>query len=181
MSEYKHSSEEHGWVTPPEVIEMARQAMGSIDLDPASSVKANKIVKAKRIYTEPVDGLKCKWSGNVWLNPPFGTLVHNGKLVSSQALWMTRCIHHWKEGSGAIPMMITLFNAATSAKWFRPLWKHAIICFPHSRIQFLDPVTFTVMAGNQYASAIAGWVGDSPSADAFYEAFKGYGTIVEAY
>jgi ParB family chromosome partitioning protein len=182
MSEYKHSSEEQGWITPPEVIERARQAMGSIDLDPASSKVANQFsVRAKRIYTESQDGLKCKWSGNVWLNPPFGTLEIEGKTRSSADIWMSRCVDQWAEGGGDVQMMITLFNAATSAKWFAKAWEHCLVCFPHRRIQFIDPVTMKVQTQNQYANAIMCWAPDTPSERAFFDAFADYGNIVAAY
>lgn len=57
--------------TPPSVLEAARDAMGSIDLDPASSSHANRYVAAGRIFVETDRGQDQKWFGNVWLNPPF--------------------------------------------------------------------------------------------------------------
>ena len=56
---------------PPGLIDAVRQVFGEIDLDPASSVKANKVVQAKSIFTKRTNGLKQKWHGRVFLNPPF--------------------------------------------------------------------------------------------------------------
>lgn len=82
------------WYTPTPFVEAARRAMGGIDLDPASSQRANeKIVKAKNYFAQPGweqswaggfsdlpvrfyhgnGGLDEQWHGRIWLNHPFGT------------------------------------------------------------------------------------------------------------
>jgi len=57
------------WYTPAEYIELAREVMGKIDLDPASNPFAQETVKAEQFYTEDDDGLSQPWWGQVWLNP----------------------------------------------------------------------------------------------------------------
>ena len=69
------ASNENEWYTPAKYIEAARQVLGAIDLDPASCKRANKTVKAKRIYTAKDDSLHQPWTGRVWLNPPYGRLA----------------------------------------------------------------------------------------------------------
>ena len=176
--DYKHSSERSDWVTPPEIIEAAREVMGSIDLDPASSGRVNrKVVKATKYYNERMNGLKKPWYGNVWLNPPFGYISVEGKQQSSQKLWREKATFEFNNGKNDVRQMITIFNAATSQSWFRPLFKQTI-CFPFKRIAYCDPSTFEPQKGNSYASVIVYW-GSDPKR--FRSVFKDFGTIVREW
>lgn len=66
------SQESFEWYTPKRYIEAARKVYGEIDLDPASSFEANRIVQAKLFYDQTTDGLTKTWKANtVWLNPPY--------------------------------------------------------------------------------------------------------------
>lgn len=81
-----HSSNTPKWGTPVWLIEAARELLGYIHLDPASSEEFNFYVKALMIYTESCNGLlpECEWSGNVLLNPPGGLVIEFwDKLISS--------------------------------------------------------------------------------------------------
>lgn len=55
------------WLTPIEIIE----SLGKFDLDPCSPV-VRPWDTASLHYTVHDDGLKQKWEGRVWLNPPYG-------------------------------------------------------------------------------------------------------------
>ncbi|WP_289172352.1 DNA N-6-adenine-methyltransferase [uncultured Parasutterella sp.] len=84
------------WFTPPELI----KALGEFDLDPCSPVN-RPWDTAKKHYTKEVDGLKQKWEGRVWLNPPYGKETFK---------WIERLAHH---GDG-----IALIFARTDTKGF---------------------------------------------------------------
>jgi len=57
------NSGENEWYTPVQFIDAARLVMGSIDLDPASSERANETVQATTFYTKEDDGLSKTWCG----------------------------------------------------------------------------------------------------------------------
>jgi hypothetical protein len=69
-----HSVTSSEWYTPPDIIEASREALGGrIDLDPATSERANKVVQAARIFTAAAPDLSdpwVPWTGNVFSNPP---------------------------------------------------------------------------------------------------------------
>ena len=58
-------------VSPPRVLGVASSFLNGIDLDPASSDRANLLVSAKRHFTKEDDGLKQEWNADtVYLYPP---------------------------------------------------------------------------------------------------------------
>lgn len=76
-----HSSDSNEHGTPPHIVEAAREVLGEIDLDPASSPLFNRVVRASRIYTREDDGLQKPWHGRVFLNPPGGVVDLDGRPV----------------------------------------------------------------------------------------------------
>ena len=61
------------WYTPPSFIELVREVLGTIDLDPASCATAQGWIQAKTFYTKEQDGLSQPWFGRVFCNPPYGS------------------------------------------------------------------------------------------------------------
>lgn len=116
------------WYTPADYIEAAREVMGSIDLDPASSDVAQETVRAARYYTAETNGLDKTWSGNVWMNPPYAS-----DLIG---LFIDKLIQEMPN----IEQAIVLVNNATETEWFYKLVRHAnAVCFPRSRVKFYMP------------------------------------------
>ena len=125
-----NNSGNNEWYTPLTFIAAAREAMGAIDVDPASSEIANKTVGAKAFYTVEQDGLKQRWTGNVWMNPPYAQ-----PLVSDFAEAVSD-----KFDSKEIKRACVLVNNATETAWFqRMLQSSAAVCFLKGRVKFLDP------------------------------------------
>lgn len=117
------------WYTPAQFIEAAREAMGSIDTDPASCELANRTVKAETYYTTETNGLAHPWNGNVWLNPPYCQ-----PLISEFAEAVTH-----RFSLGEIDQAIVLVNNATETAFFQRMMEQAsAICFPKSRIRYVN-------------------------------------------
>lgn len=69
----KQPSGKTEWETPPELVAALAADLGidRFDLDPAAT-KANKKAAVHMGLDIGQDGLKVRWYGTVWLNPPYG-------------------------------------------------------------------------------------------------------------
>lgn len=113
------------WYTPNFIADAARDVLGQIDLDPASCVQANSIIKAKKYFTRADDGLKQEWYGKIFLNPPYSRwLIEKfvDKLLASD----------FEEA-------IALTGACTETQWFSRLATCAAgVCFITKRVRFIQ-------------------------------------------
>lgn len=160
-----HNSGNNEWYTPPEYIDAARRAMGSIDTDPASSEIANKTVGANIFFTKETNGLAQKWHGNVWMNPPYAQ-----PLISDFSRAITD-----KFTDGEISQACVLVNNATETQWFQYMLNEACaVCFTRGRVRFLD------VHGNPGGAPLQGqavlYFGDR--VDEFTDAFSRFGSVL---
>jgi len=124
------ASGENEWYTPPEYVKAVREIMGGIDCDPASSEKANRTIKADTFFTIDDDGLSKKWHGRVFMNPPYAP-----PLIGQFSAAIVK-----KFKAGEIDEACILVNNATETVWFQSMAEcSSAVCFPKSRIRFLDP------------------------------------------
>lgn len=171
------SSKSNEWYTPVVYIEAVRELMGDIDLDPASCEEANRIVQAKRYYTEEDDGLAWDWwfdedeqiPARVFLNPPYG-FGEEGK--SNQEIWSHRLMGQYK--MGFVSEAVLLVNATTEAKWFRPLKYDYLICFTDYRIRFWNSEKDQPTQGNAFI-----YFGPREKKGKFIEMFSRFGVVME--
>lgn len=76
----------HYWLTPPDVLEKLAAEFGPFDFDPCP-------------YPLPhdFDGLTCEWGQRNYVNPPFGSIVHQGRKKGPTA-WVRKAIEEWQKG-----------------------------------------------------------------------------------
>jgi len=90
-----HEGKTNTWLTPRSVL----NRLGKFDLDPCGFQGWDT---ARKHYYE--NGLEQKWSGRIWLNPPYGrTIIH----------WLKKLQDH---GNG-----VALIFVRTDTKWFQSL------------------------------------------------------------
>jgi ParB family chromosome partitioning protein len=159
-----NNSGKYEWYTPHKFIEAARNVMGSIDLDPASSETANKIVRATKYYTKEDNGLIQPWEGNIWLNPPYNNSLvvdFTEKLLNELTNINEACV---------------LVNNATETRWFQKILNASdAVCFVKGRIKFLDE------NGNATGSSLQGQAilfFGYKNLDLFYSNFQEFGTCM---
>ncbi len=159
------SSQNDSWRTPLKYIEAARQVLGTIDLDPASSTIANETIQAKYILTKEDNGLNHTWFGNVWINPPYGKTNN----LSNQGLFAHKLIQEYMDGH--VTAGIILVNLYFGYGWFAPLRTYPM-CLVDHRISFIDPST-DEEGDEAKASSVFIYVGKNH--DKFREVFRQFG------
>lgn len=124
-----HNTGENEWYTPPKFIKAAREVMGGIDTDPASSKVANKTIRADTYYDVKDDGLEQEWGKTVWINPPYSQPE-----ISQFCETLLQ-----KLATGEVEKACALVNNATETSFGQQLLKCCdAVCFPSGRIKFLD-------------------------------------------
>lgn len=128
--------------TPPHIIDCVRNILGTIDVDPASSLIANLTVKAKRFFTKENDILiptlnRC-WGicdendnyikpSKLFMNHPYSR--------TNNPLWINKLVKEYIEGW--VEEGICLVFSSTSEGWFQPLYDYPI-CFIEGRVKHMD-------------------------------------------
>lgn len=117
------------WYTPAAYIESARKVMGSIDVDPCTSALAQETVKATKFHTVDTNGLIHKWTGNVWMNPPYAA-----RIITP---FVDKLLGHLATGDVRQAIMLTHNNADTA--WFHKAASCCkAVCFTRGRVRFYN-------------------------------------------
>ena len=79
----------HYWLTPPELMDEL-QARFNFTLDACPYPKPDDF-----------DGLTDDWGSSTYVNPPFGSIIHNGKKTGPTA-WARKAIQEYKKGNRVV-------------------------------------------------------------------------------
>ncbi|PMN73182.1 DNA N-6-adenine-methyltransferase [Enterovibrio norvegicus] len=183
------------YYTPPEWTDAARQALGTIELDPASCATANDNVKAVRFFTKHDDGLAQPWTAaTLWMNHPFHrgekacpmphtkcrkkTCIDRGHhidhAIPSNDDWISKLLAEYQAGNVKEAIIITFAN--TSESWFKKLLPFPQ-CMPNKRVHYYKP-DGSLDKNCTKGSAIT-YLG--PNLDTFAAVFSRLGTIKIEY
>jgi ParB family chromosome partitioning protein len=155
------------WGTPAYIVEAAREVMGSIDFDPASSVLFNKTVKADKYLTRGDDGLSTTWYGRVWMNPPYSD--YKGQANE----WLSRLHSQWT--LGMITSGMTIFQVGTlSQPGAQLLIKSGMACIFNHRVKFVS-LSGVPQKSPPQSNVV---VGVGINSERFRNAFRDMGVIV---
>lgn len=82
----------HYWLTPKDLMEKLEMDYGPFDFDPCPFPKP-----------ENFDGLTCEWGQRNYVNPPFGSIMHQGPndkkpKKKGPTAWMRKAIEESKKG-----------------------------------------------------------------------------------
>lgn len=84
------SDGKHYWLTPPELLEQLAAEFGPFDFDPCPFP-----------LPEGFDGLTCEWGQRNYVNPPFGSIMHQGKKKGPTA-WVRKAIEEHAKGKTVV-------------------------------------------------------------------------------
>lgn len=79
----------HYWLTPPELYQALNERF-AFDFDPCPYPKPQEF-----------DGLTCEWGESSYVNPPFGSIVHEGKKKGMTA-WVRKALSEHKKGKRVV-------------------------------------------------------------------------------
>lgn len=144
------------WYSPDYILDKAREVLGTIELDPATSDIAQQRVRALNYFTAKDNGLLYEWKGRVWCNPPY-----SAALIKK---FTAKFLEQYNNGNMLEGIMLT--NSGTDTQWNTPL-SNGVQAYTVGRISFVQP------DGTQKATGSRGqcFTYFGPNPDKFIEVF----------
>lgn len=114
------SSKTDLWSTPQNFFDVYDEAY-KFELDVCASPEN---AKCKRYFTKEDDGLRQKWSGVCWMNPPYGREI--GK-------WVQKAYESSVENGATV---VCLLPARTDTRWWHEYCAKGKVTFIRGRLKF---------------------------------------------
>ena len=121
INEALFSSASCEWTTPQDFFDKW-DAKYHFDLDCCATVEN---AKCPRYFTKEDDAFKHKWTGRVWMNPPYGKEI--GK-------WMQKAYESVRSGDAEV--VVCLVPSRTDTRWFHEYAMKGTIDFIRGRLKF---------------------------------------------
>ncbi len=108
------------WATPQSLFDQLNEEF-NFDLDVCASEDNHKCAN---YYDKQTDGLKQKWEGTCWCNPPYGR--------SEIDKWMKKAYESSLEGA----IVVCLIPSSTDTRWWHDFVMQGEIRFIKGRVKF---------------------------------------------
>jgi phage N-6-adenine-methyltransferase len=110
------------WATPQYLFDSLNDQYGPFTLDPCST---DDNAKCTRHFTDTEDGLSQRWTGSVFMNPPYGRQI--GK-------WIRKAYDSVCEGDAEIA--VCLIPSRTDTAWWHDYCMKGEVRFIRGRVYF---------------------------------------------
>lgn len=116
------SSRSVEWSTPPDLFARLSAEFGGFTLDPCATPES---ALCPTFYTREDDGLAKPWSGQVFMNPPYGKSIGR---------WMAKAWEESRRGA----LIVCLVPARVDTAWWHDYATRGEIRFLKGRIRFAN-------------------------------------------
>jgi len=158
----------------PQLIDRARDVMGSIDFDPTSDPVQQVLVDATSVPSIEVNPLQEHWHGNVWVAPKGA--------VRDCRIWLNKTISEYRNGH--IKSFVFFSSASELLRAAPVVWDYPI-CIPFKRVKQLRatstgfesvcPSTWNLII---YGPPINQALTDIDKVSLFYNSFRDIGRVI---
>ena len=158
----------------PQLIERARQVMGSIDFDPTSDPVQQVLVNATSVPSIEVNPLQERWHGNVWVAPKGA--------VRNSRIWLNKTIDEYRNGH--IKSFVYFTSASELLRAAPVVWDYPM-CIPFKRVKQLrattkgfEPVCPSTWNFLLYGPPLDETITDIDKVTLFYNTFRDVGRVI---
>lgn len=158
----------------PQLIDRARQVMGSIDFDPTSDPVQQVLVDATSVPSIEVNPLQERWHGNCWVAPKGA--------VRDCRLWLNKTLSEYRQGH--IKSFVFFSSASELLRAAPVIWDYPV-CIPFKRVKQLraspngfDPVSPSTWNLLIYGPPLDQALTDIDKVSLFHETFRDIGRVI---